>query len=145
MYISGMMYSDSKLCKSIILVISVHLQNLFVSNRNTPHTTLVRNEQIERQMFFQNWYVSVLNNDCSSEYCCLLNDISHWWFKSRGNHPEMPVNINQYWAVIGAFNNRNLITNKKKFWQTVLVWESIFYLFQPLSDGFLFFFFSSCL
>ena len=26
---------------------------------------------------------------------------------------EMPVNLNQYCAAIGVFNNRNLITNKK--------------------------------
>ena len=28
-------------------------------------------------------------------------------------HLEMPVNLNEYCAAIGVFNNRNLITNKK--------------------------------
>ena len=30
----------------------------------------------------------------------------------------MPVNLNQYWAAIAVFNNRNLITNKKIFYFT---------------------------
>ena len=43
--------------------------------------------------------------------------LPHLWF-FRGViffHLEMPVNLNQYRAAIGVFNNRNLITNKKFF------------------------------
>ena len=29
---------------------------------------------------------------------------------------EIPVNLHQYWAAIGVFNNRNLIINKKIFY-----------------------------
>ena len=48
-------------------------------------------------------------------------------------HLKMLVNLNQYRVAIGAFNNRNLATNKKiSISLKVIVWESIFYSFQLL-------------
>ena len=54
---------------------------------------------------------------------------------------EMLVYLNQYPVIIRVFSNGILITNTKfSTLRKVIVWKSIFYLFQPLMWWFYFYF-----
>ena len=56
-----------KLCKSIIFAISINLQNLFVSIRNTSQITLRRNEQITSQLTFWSWLAGFCSIGAATE------------------------------------------------------------------------------